>query len=183
MTDRKKTHKKRSDPAGGEPVANDALDARLRGHFSAERSRVRVPTFEAVLAGAERVHAERVHAERVHAEHLHAERDSQAGPGFALWRRPAWRGLAAIAVALALLMLLRPWTPDSRAPMRISSADGQLLAALKLEEADLLADLNRSTLWVAPSDRWIQTDMAPDVLGLPRMGKMTYEMQEVKSWF
>ena len=172
MTDRKMTDKGRLDPAGSEPIPKDALDARLRGFFSAERSRVRVPTFEAVLASAERVHAERVHAER----------DLQAGLGFAVWRRPAWRGLAAIAVALALLMLLRPWTPDSYAPMQINSADGQLLATLKLEEADLLADLNRSTLWVAPSDRWLETDMAPDVLGLPRMGKMTYEMQEVKSW-
>lgn len=166
------TDKKPSDPAEGDLIRKDALDAELRRYFEAERSRVRVPGFESVLASAERARR----------EPGRAESNRETGPDIAGRGLPAWRSLAAVAAALVLVVLLRPWSPGSDEPMRAASAGDELPAALMLDQAELLADLNRSTLWVAPSDRWIETDMAPDVLGLPRMGKMTYEMQEVKSW-
>lgn len=156
------TDRKQADPAESEPIRTDDMDAELRRHFAAGRSQIQIPAFEALLAAA--------------------ERDGRISRGSGKRRLPRWKPVAAVAAALIVAVLLNPWEPGPNGVMRATLTQSEMKVVLMLDEARLLADLNRSTLWTAPSDRWLESNPAPDVLGLPRMGKMTYEMQEVKSW-
>ena len=145
-----------------EPTPADPLDAELRRHFEGQRSQIRIPAFEALLAAA--------------------ERDGRLRGDSGKRRLPGWKPLAAVAAALVVVVMLNPRAPGPEESMQQTSTGRMGPLTLITDEARLLADLNRSTRWMAPSDRWLESNPAPDVLGLPKMGKMTYEMQEVKSW-
>lgn len=53
-----------------------------------------------------------------------------------------------------------------------------------LPEADpvLLAQLQQTTLWVAPSDRWLKPASSPILLGIPDFSAMQFHMTETLTW-
>jgi hypothetical protein len=79
------------------------------------------------------------------------------------WRIVAAGALAA-SLAAAVLFELRP----TRQPG---------------DDAQLIAELSATTLWTAPSDRWLGTTQSVDYLGLPRFEDMTVQTQEMQTWF
>ena len=51
------------------------------------------------------------------------------------------------------------------------------------DDAVLVAQLRASTYWTAPSDRWLEPPRGSTYYSVPRFGDMTFQIEEVKTWF
>lgn len=143
-------------------AADPDLDRQIRDHFAAMRQSSPVPGFESVMAKAE-------------------ASEAVAASG----RRPAWLadlidgwsaqarwvgGAAAAAFVAALTLFITLQTADDQAAKERAAAEVQLLASLE-----------RTTRWQAPSDRWLAVETDIDIFGLPEIGSPEV-LKEKSTW-
>ncbi len=136
------------------------LDEAVRAHFTQAREGIGVPDFEAVMASAEAVDA-------IAEPKLPIGRLITLFEGWSVQAR--WLSGAAAAAAVALAVLIAVQTSDERAAeeARRIAHDQQMRTAA---ERQLLASLESTTRWQAPSDRWLAVKTDIDIFGLPDIG-------------
>ncbi len=147
------------------------IDLELRAHLTRARESVEVPSFEAVMAKAEA-------ADAVAAPKLRFEWLSERLAGWSMQAR--WIGGAAVAAAAALVVLITIQTGEDRAAEEaalIAHHEAMRAAA----EAQLLANLESTTRWQAPSDRWLAVKTDIDIFGLPDIGGAEV-LKEESTW-
>ena len=136
------------------------LDGQIRSHFAAARSSVEAPSFESLMARAEA-------ADAVAAPVGMLTRLASRIDDWSLQTR--WLGGAAMAAAAALTVLISIQSQDDRAAEEAAllAHHEQVRAAA---EVQLLASLESTTRWRAPSDRWLAVETDIDIFGLPDIG-------------
>ena len=158
------------------PDRNDKdLDARLdlevRAHFAQTRESIEVPSFEAVMARAEA-------ADAVAEPKLRFEWLRNLLEGWSVQTR--WVGAAAAAAAVTLALLITVQTNEQRV-----AEEGRPIAQHKqmrtAAEQQLLASLESTTRWQAPSDRWLAVKTDIDIFGLPDIGGAEV-LKEESTW-
>ncbi len=145
--------------------ADQALDRQIRSHFATARQNVPVPEFDAVMGKLE---AEGAGAARASSSGWLSELTS------APW--PVWAGTAVAAALVIAVLLAIGDRQGSRIQDDVMLA--QLPAAMAVSEQELIADLNRSTRWQAPSDRWPSAEADLDILGVPDLGDLSEATEE-----
>ena len=150
---------------------DDELERAVRAHFAQARGSSEVPAFETVLARAE-------------AHNAAAGTDAPTGwllnliGGWSSGVRWAGGVAATAAVGLAILISLQS---EDRLPVehRVTVVDH---AEIRAEaEQQLLASLERTTRWQAPSDRWLSVETDIDLFGLPDIGGAEV-LKEESTW-
>ena len=130
-----------------------ALGRQIRRHFQEARQAAPVPGFDALMAQAQ-------------TQALSASQPSAADWLRDLFSRPvaAWAGSALLAGALGVFVFfaVRPAPEFSDATML-----ARLPASVSVSQQQLVLELNSSTRWQAPSDRWPTAEADLDILGLP----------------
>ena len=139
---------------------DEALDQAVQAHFSQARESIAVPSFEAVMAKAEA-------ADAIAAPRLRVEWLSNLLAGWSAQAR--WAAGAAVGAVAALAVLVMWQTNDERAAEEaaLMAERGQMQAAA---EQQLLASIESTTRWQAPSDRWLAVESDIDIFGLPDIG-------------
>ncbi|MCB1684561.1 MAG: hypothetical protein KDI31_08750 [Pseudomonadales bacterium] len=153
--------KHRNDP----PSRSDrGIETDLKEYFHNRREQTAIPDFDRML--------QRVDAEfRSRADPGVQPVAFTAGhhPGDGHWRR--WFRVPGVLVGVGVLCLVILAglfvTPEVTAP-----------------EADavLLAQLEQTTLWVAPSDRWLKPASSPILMGIPDFSAMQFHLTETLTW-
>ena len=143
-----------TDLDGASPAGPDEpeLDRQIRAHFVAARQATDVPGFESVMVRAE--------AADVAASGTAFSWFTERFEGWSI----RWAGAlaAAAGMAFALLLVLQSGEQSiTDEAARIAQHEAMRTAA----DDQLLASLERTTRWQAPSDRWlaVETD-SPEVL-------------------
>lgn len=162
------------DRTATDPDIDPDLDRQIRAHFEQSRRHLPVPAFEAVMAKAEAGCVEAIPAPTSGwLRNLMARRRSIAG-----WA--GWAGIAAATGVVALYVLVQSDRPAMPVLNQLQLA--ALPQALSISQQELIADLNSSTRWQAPSDSWPVTMPDVDVLGLPSLGYPADDSQEKQTW-
>jgi hypothetical protein len=145
------------------------LERQIRGHFVAARQESEVPSFESVMSRAEA-------ADAVAA--------SGTVPGWFIdlfegWSI-RWSGAVVVAAAAAVVVLITLQTdvePITQEEALAAHYEEMRAAA----EHQLLASLERTTRWRAPSDRWLTVETDIDIFGLPEFGSPE-ALKEKSTW-
>jgi hypothetical protein len=134
-----------------------------------------VPSFEAVMAKAE---AEAEATDAVAEPKLRFEWLTERLAGWSMQAR--WAGGAAVAAGAALVVLITMQTGEDRAAeeARLIAHHEEMRAAA---EQHLLASLESTTRWQAPSDRWLAVKTDIDIFGLPDIGGAEV-LKEESTW-
>lgn len=149
------------DPKADSIPDKDRVDTELRTYFAAQRSRAKVPDFDAVMAKA--AHQLRRDAASELSWRGIIER-RVTPPRLAFWGA----GVAVTAVLATVVWLGTAGSPADQKPNETILA--ALPAELAVTQQELLADIHRTTRWQAPSDQWLAVRTTPDVFGLPDLG-------------
>ena len=160
-----------TDDTNDDEARERALEDRLRVLLAAERARYAAPSFEKVMADAQAPGALR---QSRGSDELVAER-SGGLPRF------VWGGVSALAAVLMVVVYLGGGigSTNDEVDQRPRLA---LPAEIAISEAELVADLNRTTRWQAPSDRWLMAQADVDVMGLPDIARPPAHEWETKRW-
>lgn len=149
--------------AGG-PAPDDRIDAALRDHFASQK--MPVPSFEQAFVRAQ----------------SQAQARAAGGGWIRRWHLPE-TGLAAAALLLAVFLFM-PWgevaDQDELRGYPIAPAEPTGLSGL--DDRQLYADLERTTRWTAPSDRWWGADPPQMPGGLPDFSNMKFDLKENLKW-
>ena len=134
------------------------LDRQIRTHFAEVRAESNVPSFESLMARAEAADAI-------------AQSSSVFGwisEFFEGWSA-RWTGGVVAAAAVALAVLIAVQTGDERITEEAAliAHHEEMRAAADYQ---LLASLESTTRWQAPSDRWLTVETDIDIFGLPEIG-------------
>ena len=153
--------------AGGS-APEDRIDAALREHFA--RGRIPAPSFEQTFAQAQ-----------AQAQAQTGQR-ATGGEWVRRWRLPE-AGLAT-ATLLLVIFLVSEWgeVPNQEEPKGHSIARTVPAGFSVLDDRLLFAELERTTRWTAPSDRWRSMDSLQMAGGLPDFSNMKFDMKENLKW-
>lgn len=145
---------------GREAESDDGMDALLRDCFHERRAQTAVPDFDGMLR--------RVEAEARSRRAAVLDLDHSPVAAGVWWR---WLSLPGALIGVAALTLVAVVGLLSRSEVASPEADPLLLAQLE-----------QTTLWVAPSDRWLRPAVSPIPLGLPDFSTMQFHMTETLTW-
>lgn len=144
------------------------LDRQIRAHIREARQGASVPEFDAVMAKA---------AAEAEAEAVSQSRASTLDWLWALFSGPTatWASAAAAVGVLGVFVLLaiRPASELSEAQVL-----AYLPASVSVSQQQLVADLNSSTRWQAPSDGWPTAEADLDILGLPDLDRFAVTKED-----
>ena len=149
------------------------LDEQVRAHFRLAKQSAALPDFETVMSRAEAAAA----VER------RVGRSWWPVDLFESWMsRPLWaRGSVLAATAAAVVAILILVQPGDRRVLREAALIAHHDEARAAAERQLLASLERTTRWQAPSDRWLAVHSDIDIFGLPDIGDPE-DLKEKNSW-
>ena len=160
-------------PDQDDRAQDDELERTVRAHFAQARTPFEVPGFETVLARAEAVDA--VSRTGEPSGWLVSLIDS--------WSSAArWAGTGAVAAALVLAVAMivtlqsEDPHPDEKTVLVADQEEQR-----KAVEQQLLASLESTTRWQAPSDRWPSVETDIDLFGLPDIGGAEV-LKEESTW-
>jgi hypothetical protein len=162
--------------AGALNTADEAaLEDILRGVFREQDSNPKPNSFERTFGNAQRQAADRIEKKNDHTRQ----------------RAVTWKLGYGLLAAAVIVVLLEPWSAFEES-LEAPSANFTLLQNeseqpndTEVETRQLVADLSRSSQWVAPSDGWLKTQgtgVGSEVGKLPDFSGLKFTMQETLQW-